>query len=163
MAVIPGFSIQHGKVISAMLITVVTGPILHPTLSMPLQLFPGWSWQCIPCPSFQNGASGRVPALPSDPEPRGRNRIATSMVFLTGIVADLFRYSLSFVFTARTGLLAQGISRRIVLLRRWQMAARLLWDAVTTSQGSTWNAELRPLCLCLSLLKSLLKVLQALL
>lgn len=43
------------------------------------------------------------------------------------------------------------------------MAAQLLWDAVTTSQGSTWNAELRPLCLSLSLLKSLCKVLQALL
>lgn len=43
------------------------------------------------------------------------------------------------------------------------MAAQLLWDAVTTFQGSTWNAELRPPCLSLSLLESLFKVLQALL
>lgn len=40
------------------------------------------------------------------------------------------------------------------------MAAQLLRDAVTISQGGTWNAELRPLCLSLSLLKSLFKVLQ---
>lgn len=60
-----------------MLITAVTDPILHPALSVPLQLFTGWSWQFIPCPPSKMG----LPTLPSNPEPRGKNRIATSTFF----------------------------------------------------------------------------------
>lgn len=71
MAVIPGFSIQHGKVISATLIVAVTGLILNPTLSVPLQLFqpPGWSWQCIPCPPSKMGLQAGSQPLPSDLKP----------------------------------------------------------------------------------------------
>lgn len=119
MAVIPGFSIQHGKVISATLIVAVTGLILNPTLSVPLQLFPA-PWMVVAVHSMsplQNGTSGRLPAPAIRSQAWDRNRIATSVFFfsilpITGIVADLFKYSLSFVFTGRTGLLAWSISRR---------------------------------------------------
>lgn len=119
MAVIPGFSIQHGKVISATLIVAVTGLILNPTLSVPLQLFqpPGWSWQCIPCPPSKMGLQAGSQPLPSDLKPGIGTGLPLPYFFfpfciLTGIVAHLFKYSLSFVFTGRTGLLAWSISRR---------------------------------------------------
>lgn len=73
---------------SATLVTAVTGPILQPTLSVSLQLFPApqmvvaaCAVSLLPCQS-----AGRLPALPetlpaADPKPGGRKKAAASAFF----------------------------------------------------------------------------------
>lgn len=117
---------------SATLIMAVTGPILQPTLSVSLRLFPAPQTVVAACAvsRLQRRSAGRLSALPetlpaTDPKPKGRNKVAASTFFfffsillVTVIITGLLKYYLSFVFTNRTGLLVQGICRRIILLFR---------------------------------------------
>lgn len=65
---------------------------------------PKWDFRQAPSPCHQ------IPTLGQEQD--CHFHIFFSILLITGIVADLFKYSLSFVFTGRTGLLAWSISRR---------------------------------------------------